>query len=69
MGIMVLPTQAYSLRISKQPAAFSVLSFDGVEEISNTYQFVIEFTCARARIPIADSTASQTILTCCIALA
>jgi type VI secretion system secreted protein VgrG len=54
MGIMVLPTQAYSLRISKQPAAFSVLSFDGVEAISKTYQFVIEFTCVRARIPIAD---------------
>jgi type VI secretion system secreted protein VgrG len=54
MGIMVLPTQAYSLRISKQPAAFSVLSMDGEEEISKPYWFVIEFTCARAGLPIAD---------------
>jgi type VI secretion system secreted protein VgrG len=54
MGTMVLPTQAYSLRISKQPATFSVLSLDGYEAISQTYQFVIEFTCARAGLPIAD---------------
>ncbi len=54
MGIIVLPTQAYSLRISKQPAAFSVLSFEGAETISEPYHFEIEFTCARARLPIAD---------------
>jgi type VI secretion system secreted protein VgrG len=54
MGIMVLPTQAYSLRISKQPAAFSVLSFEGQEDISKPYWLVIEFTCARAGLPIAD---------------
>jgi len=54
MGTIVLPTQAYSLRISKQPAAFSVLSFKGEENISKPYWFVIEFTCARAGLPIAD---------------
>ena len=54
MGIMVLPTQAYSLRISKQPAAFSVLSFEGQEDISKPYWLVIEFTCARAGLPIAE---------------
>ncbi len=54
MGTMVLPTQAYSLQISKQPAAFSVLSLVGEEEISKPYWFVIEFTCARAGLPISD---------------
>ncbi|KQR76124.1 type VI secretion protein Vgr [Burkholderia sp. Leaf177] len=54
MGIMVLPTQAYSLRISKQPAAISVLSFEGTETISEPYHFEIEFTSTRARIPIAE---------------
>ena len=48
MGSMMLPTQAYSLRLAKQPAPFSVLSFEGREAISETYRLAIEFTSAQA---------------------
>ncbi|SAL76387.1 Rhs element Vgr protein [Caballeronia terrestris] len=54
MGSMTLPTQAYTLSLAKQPAPFSVLSFEGREAISETYRFAIEFTSARAAIPVAD---------------
>ncbi len=54
MGSMMLPTQAYSLRLAKQPAPFSVLSFEGREAISETYRFAIEFTSARTGIPVAE---------------
>jgi type VI secretion system secreted protein VgrG len=63
MGTMALPTQAYSLRISKQPAPFSVLSLSGCEAISQTYQFVIEFTCARWTSHCGRS--GQTSEVCC----
>lgn len=54
MGSMILPTQAYSLRLAKQPALFSVLSFEGREAISETYRFGVEFTSACAGIPVAE---------------
>ncbi|SAL33098.1 type VI secretion system tip protein VgrG [Caballeronia humi] len=54
MGSMTLPTQAYTLSLAKQPAPFSMLSFEGREAISETYRFAIEFTSARAAIPVAD---------------
>ncbi|CDY76720.1 VgrG protein [Caballeronia glathei] len=54
MGSMILPTQAYSLRLAKQPALFSVLSFEGREAISETYRFGIEFTSACAGVPVAE---------------
>lgn len=54
MGSMILPTQACTLSLAMQPAPFSVLSFEGREAISETYRFAIEFTSARAAIPVAD---------------
>ena len=54
MGSMMLPTQAYSLRLAKQPAPLSVLSFEGREAISETYRLAIEFTSAQAAIPVAQ---------------
>lgn len=54
MGSMILPLQAYRLTLPKQPAPFSVYSFDGVERISEPYRFEINFTSVRSAIPVAD---------------
>ena len=54
MGSMILPLQSYRLTLPKQPAPFSVYSFDGYEEISKPYQFKIRFTSVQAAIPFAE---------------
>jgi type VI secretion system secreted protein VgrG len=52
---MVLPTQAYSLKIGGQPATLcSVLSFRGREHLSKPFRLEIEFTSAKAGIAMAD---------------
>lgn len=51
---LVLPTQAYELKLAPQPAPFSVLSFSGHEDLSELYRYDIEFTCALAGIPMAS---------------
>ncbi|WP_086974099.1 type VI secretion system Vgr family protein, partial [Caballeronia glebae] len=49
---MVLPSQGYILQIKPQPAPISILRFGGEAEISELYEFNIEFTSAVADIPM-----------------
>ena len=41
---MVLPTQAYELKLAPHPAPFSVLHFTGLDQLSQLYRYDIEFT-------------------------
>jgi type VI secretion system secreted protein VgrG len=52
MGLMVLPSQAYEVRLAPHPAPFSVLRFEGNEGVSRLYRYDIEFTSAVADIPM-----------------
>lgn len=49
---MVLPLQAYELKLAPHPAPFSILRFAGVDRVSELYRYVIEFTSPVAGIPM-----------------
>ncbi len=49
---MVMPLQAYELKLAPHPAPFSVLKFAGVDRISQLYRYEIEFTSPTAGIPM-----------------
>nr|WP_284508418.1 type VI secretion system Vgr family protein [Caballeronia sp. INML5] len=49
---MILPSQAYSLVLRPHPASCSVLRFSGKADISQLYEFHIEFTSPVADIPM-----------------
>ncbi|KFL49209.1 type VI secretion protein Vgr [Burkholderia pyrrocinia] len=49
---MILPSQAYELKLAPQPAPFSILSFTGLDRISQLYRYEIEFTSLVAGIPM-----------------
>ncbi|MGF6964854.1 type VI secretion system secreted protein VgrG [Paraburkholderia sp. WC7.3g] len=50
--LMVLPLQAYELKLAPHPAPFSILKFTGVDRISELYGYEIEFTSPIAGIPM-----------------
>ncbi|CAE6724510.1 type VI secretion system Vgr family protein [Paraburkholderia haematera] len=52
MGSMVLPSQAYEVKLAPHPAPFSVLKFAGDEGVSRLYYYDIEFTSSVADIPM-----------------
>ncbi|MFM0593573.1 type VI secretion system Vgr family protein [Paraburkholderia dilworthii] len=52
MGSLVLPKQAYTLKLAPQPAPFSVLKFAGHDALSQLYRYEIEFTSPVADIPM-----------------
>ncbi|WP_322009533.1 type VI secretion system tip protein VgrG [Paraburkholderia sp. J12] len=47
---MVMPLQAYELKLAPHPAPFSILKFVGVDRISQLYRYEIEFTSPMAGI-------------------
>ncbi|WP_233834727.1 type VI secretion system Vgr family protein [Paraburkholderia sp. ZP32-5] len=49
---MVMPLQAYELKLAPHPAPFSILKFTGVDRVSELYRYEIEFTSAVAGIPM-----------------
>ncbi|WP_241302374.1 type VI secretion system Vgr family protein [Burkholderia stabilis] len=49
---MILPSQAYELKLAPQPAPFSILTFTGLDRISELYRYEIEFTSPVAGIPM-----------------
>jgi type VI secretion system secreted protein VgrG len=49
---MVLPSQAYELKLAPHPAPFSILKFSGVDQVSQLYRYEIEFTSPMAGIPM-----------------
>ncbi|UXU90393.1 type VI secretion system Vgr family protein [Burkholderia sp. S-53] len=49
---MILPSQAYELKLAPQPAPFSILTFTGLDRISQLYRYEIEFTSPVAGIPM-----------------
>ncbi|MFD1557418.1 type VI secretion system Vgr family protein [Paraburkholderia silviterrae] len=49
---MVMPLQAYELKLAPHPAPFSVLKFAGVDQVSRLYWYEIEFTSPMAGIPM-----------------
>ncbi|WEY42968.1 type VI secretion system Vgr family protein [Paraburkholderia sp. SUR17] len=49
---MVLPLQAYELKLAPHPAPFSILRFACVDRVSELYRYVIEFTSPVAGIPM-----------------
>lgn len=49
---MVLPLQAYELKLAPHPAPFSILKFTGVDQVSQLYRYEIEFTSPTAGIPM-----------------
>ncbi|WP_075643578.1 type VI secretion system Vgr family protein [Paraburkholderia ginsengiterrae] len=49
---MVLPSQAYEVKLAPHPAPFSVLKFEGDEGISRLYRYDIEFTSPVADLPM-----------------
>ena len=51
---MVMPLQAYELKLAPHPAPFSILKFTGVDRISQLYRYEIEFTSPTAGIPMAQ---------------
>ncbi|MFM0226307.1 type VI secretion system Vgr family protein [Paraburkholderia dipogonis] len=50
MGSMVLPSQAYEVKLAPHPAPFSVLKFEGDEGVSRLYRYDIAFTSSVADI-------------------
>jgi type VI secretion system secreted protein VgrG len=52
MNSMVLPSQAYEVKLAPHPAPFSVLKFTGRDAISELYRYEVEFTSPVAGIPI-----------------
>ncbi|WP_158898120.1 type VI secretion system Vgr family protein [Burkholderia sp. L27(2015)] len=51
MKSMVLPSQAYELKLAPHPAPFSVLKFAGLDAVSELYRYEVEFTSPVAHIP------------------
>lgn len=49
---MVMPLQAYELKLAPHPAPFSILKFAGVDRLSQLYRYEIEFTSPMAGIPM-----------------
>ncbi|WP_150563747.1 type VI secretion system Vgr family protein [Pandoraea cepalis] len=49
---MVLPSQAYELKLAPHPAPFSVLKFSGLDRISTLYRYEIEFTSPVTNLPM-----------------
>ena len=49
---MILPTQAYELKLAPHPAPFSILKFTGMDRVSQLYRYEIEFTSPAAGIPM-----------------
>lgn len=49
---MVMPLQAYELKLAPHPAPFSILRFVGEDNISQLYKYEIEFTSPMAGIPM-----------------
>lgn len=49
---MVMPLQAYELKLAPHPAPFSILKFTGVDRVSQLYRYEIEFTSPMAGIPM-----------------
>ncbi|VWD04653.1 type VI secretion protein Vgr [Burkholderia lata] len=49
---MILPTQAYELKLAPHPAPFSILKFTGLDRVSQLYRYEIEFTSPMAGIPM-----------------
>ncbi|MGC3023938.1 type VI secretion system Vgr family protein [Burkholderia sp. DN3021] len=49
---MILPTQAYELKLAPHPAPFSILKFTGLDRVSQLYRYEIEFTSPAAGIPM-----------------
>ncbi len=49
---MVMPLQAYELKLAPQPAPFSILKFVGEDKVSQLYRYEIEFTSPTAGIPM-----------------
>src|ERR1700740_2923999 len=49
---MVMPLQAYELKRAPHPAPFSILTFTGVDRISQLYRYEIEFTSPMAGLPM-----------------
>ncbi|KVG28074.1 type VI secretion system Vgr family protein [Burkholderia diffusa] len=49
---MILPTQAYELKLAPHPAPTSVLKFVGRDAVSELYRYDIEFTSPMAGLPM-----------------
>ncbi|MBN3722697.1 type VI secretion system Vgr family protein [Burkholderia sp. Ac-20379] len=49
---MILPSQAYELKLAPHPAPMSVLRFTGRDAVSELYRYDIEFTSPMAGIPM-----------------
>ncbi|KVN41886.1 type VI secretion protein Vgr [Burkholderia pyrrocinia] len=49
---MILPSQAYELKLAPHPAPFSILKFTGLDQVSQLYRYEIEFTSPVAGIPM-----------------
>lgn len=49
---MILPSQAYELKLAPHPAPFSILNFTGLDQVSQLYRYEIEFTSPVAGIPM-----------------
>lgn len=49
---MILPSQAYELKLAPHPAPFSILKFTGLDQVSQLYRYEIEFTSPMAGIPM-----------------
>ena len=49
---MVMPLQAYELKLAPHPAPFSILKFAGLDRISQLYWYEIEFTSPMAGLPM-----------------
>jgi len=49
---MILPSQAYELKLAPHPAPFSILKFSGLDRVSQLYRYEIEFTSPVAGIPM-----------------
>ncbi|KVD26369.1 type VI secretion system Vgr family protein [Burkholderia ubonensis] len=49
---MILPSQAYELKLAPHPAPFSILKFTGLDRVSQLYRYEIEFTSPVAGVPM-----------------
>jgi type VI secretion system secreted protein VgrG len=52
MGSMVVPSQAYEVKLAPHPAPFSVMQFEGSEGVSRLYRYDVQFTSLVADIPM-----------------
>ncbi|HKU00091.1 MAG TPA: type VI secretion system tip protein VgrG, partial [Paraburkholderia sp.] len=49
---MIMPLQAYELKLAPHPAPFSIIKFAGIDQVSELYKYEIEFTSPMAGIPM-----------------